>query len=66
MPGEAEDFNPQQERGRQGGRPSQKDDKLPEAKKLLSQGLTEQEVAERMGITTRTLYNWLNPKKGVQ
>lgn len=41
------------------GRKSRKDELLPQALTMLADGQTQQAIAEALGITPRTLFNWL-------
>lgn len=69
MPGEGAEFNPQQDRGQKGGRPETPDkaEKLAQAQKLMQAGKTVEDAAERVGVSRRTLFNWMDEaKKGVQ
>ena len=69
MPGEGEEFNPQQDRGKKGGRPATPDkaDKLAKAQKLIDAGKTVEDAAASVGVSRRTLFNWIGEgKKGVQ
>lgn len=42
-----------------GGRPSRKDELLPEVLRMLEQGYDQVTVAEDLGVTTRSIRNWL-------
>jgi hypothetical protein len=68
MPGEGEPFNPQQERGKKGGRPEGPSDeeKFAQALELLEGGETVPDVAKQLGVSERTIQRWNKASKKVQ
>lgn len=67
-PGFGEPFNPQQERGKKGGRPQgpSDEDKFAQAMRLLEAGETVPEVAKQLEVSQRTIQRWKNGSKKVQ
>jgi hypothetical protein len=63
LPGHVAPYNPQEERGKKGGRPQPAPGNIAEAVRRVNAGETLEAVAKKLGVSKATIHNWTTKGK---